>query len=199
MFELARLFALPIRRRGNFVFLTEADLPQSSYRCDNVPLSDISWATTSEFNEHAYYHCGAVCITNLCLYFVSRGRRNLFVKNDKSATFDAVHSFVGNGPKLTVAYAARRFFRTRYYRLKHRQVKNFSEFAEAIAADRPVALLLAESLFNWHWVVALGWRKYESGEIYLRIVNGWENSSERFYLVQGKDRLAAATAYWITT
>jgi len=57
--------------------------------------------------------------------------------------------------------------------------------------------LLAEGIVNWHWILGVGWREYSSGNFYMRIVDGWDGTANRFYKPYSDSLWISATEYWL--
>ncbi len=70
-------------------------------------------------------------------------------------------------------------------------------YKTAIAKNRPCGILLADGIVNWHWILGVGWREYSSGNFYMRIVDGWDGTSNRFYKPYSDSLWVSATEYWL--
>lgn len=46
--------------------------------------------------------------------------------------------------------------------------------------NRMCIVLLSAGIVDWHYVNAIGYREYDSGSKYLRIVDNWNNSYNKF-------------------
>lgn len=184
-------------KNGDYGFLRGGQLPQAPFSGADLPLTGGDWAVTSDYAALAHNHCAAVCLTNLALYFAADGPGAAALGlGGKDEVFRAAHRLTGNGPVLTVAGKATRYFAARGCALRHRRVWGFGGLQAAIAARRPCGVLLAGGLADWHWVLAVGWRQYADGR-YLRIVDGWHNTADRFYKLNAKALCVAATQYWL--
>lgn len=186
----------------NYGFLASIDLPSGYFWWDIIDnAKNVDWAIYDDYNDIAHFHCGAVAVTNIALYYATRGYTSLKVDNSKDKTFEAVHKFVDNGPMPTIAGYAVEYFASRGYTLNHCEVSNvtstFSGLQSAIQNNRPCAILLADAVFNWHWVVCVGWRSYGGNLNYMQIVNGWENTVDRFYMGNNGSLWISTTEYWI--
>lgn len=199
--EQRKLIAeLPMLYRSDddYGFIYESNLPSGSCLIGNIPfLRGIDWATTGEFSDIAKNHCGAVAVTNLALYFAHIGYSNLEVENSVRKTFASVQVYVPNGPVMTIADKAKKYFNWRGYTLNYSTIYNFDDIMEAINAERPCGILLENSLADWHWVIGVGYRQYYSGSNYIRIINGWNDSDKYYYMPHNGSTLMSATQYWI--
>lgn len=190
------------RRYG---FIDSGDMPDGAYAFGGLSCEGIRWAVTSDFSGLATNHCGAVAVTNLALYFAGSGCRNLAGGDlcggekgrDRSSLFCAVHKIVGNGPKITIAGGAKRYFADKGYRLCTKKVKNFAALKAAVNQGHPCAVLLMADWMEWHWALAVGWREYAAGGQYIRLMDGWNRDTDCFYRPGKGARWIAATEYWI--
>ena len=183
---------------GDYGFIDWGDMPSGTYSYDviaNAPSTD--WATTGEFSSIAKNHCGATAVTNFALYFANRGYSNLKINSSVYDTFVAVHKIVGNGPVMTIADKAKEYFSDRGYTLKTSSVGSFSGIQTAIGNDRPCGILLANGIVDWHWIICVGYRAYNSGGNYMRIVDGWHDTTLKFYLCNSGSAWISATQYWV--
>lgn len=178
-------------------FINLGDMPSGSYSSDTITkASSTDWATTGEFSEIVKNHCAATAVTNFALYFANRGYSNLKI-DTVYKTFEAVHKIVGNGPVMTIADEAKDYFSDRGYTLKTSSVATFSGIITAVTNERPSGILLANGIVDWHWVICVGYRAYDSGDNYMRIVDGWNDTINRFYLINSGSMWWSATEYWI--
>lgn len=193
----ALLPEISVRSSGGYGFIEWDDMPSGSYTSSIIKNAiSTDWAITKEFSDIAQNHCGATAVTNFALYFANCGYSNLKI-NSVYDTFVAVHGIVGNGPVMTIADKAKTYFSNRGYTLNTSSVKLFSGIKTAVKNHRPCGILLANGIVDWHWVICVGYRCYDSGDNYMRIVNGWEDTTERFYLIHSGSMWWSATEYWI--
>ncbi|NLC54946.1 MAG: hypothetical protein GX769_03590 [Erysipelothrix sp.] len=184
-------------KKGRYNFISQANLPKGPYLGQELSLpSDIKWAQTSDFNDIAKNHCGAVFITNLALYYKNIGYDKVLT-NNLSDTFSAVHTIVGNGPKMLIAKNSKTYFLQKGYKLKYKTFRSFKKVKTSLAKGQPLAVLLTTGILDWHWVMAVGWREYSCGERYLRVITGWDFTSNKFYRINKSAYLWSITKYWI--
>ncbi len=176
-------------------FISRKHMPKDRYTSETIPYSERNWAVMRSFNEIARNHCGATAAANITRQLTYTGNPSLIRNNSLRDIFIDLHDLIGNGPVMTIASNLEKYISTRGYTLNHSRVLTFSELQKAISNNRPCTLLLSASPLHWHWVVVVGWRQYRSGENYLRIVTGWDNSADyycRFPVVP------ILTQYWIS-
>ncbi len=181
----------------DYGFIHWEDMPEGAYTSNLISNTlNTEWATTGEFESIADNHCGAVAATNLALYFSNRGYTKLKI-NSVYDTFVAVHNFVGNGPVANINNKTKEYFASRGYTLNSTYLSLYSHIKAAIDENRPCSLLLADGIANWHWVIGIGYRQYNAGGSYVRIIDGWEKSSTNFYLYNTGSSFMDGYKYWV--
>lgn len=185
---------------ADYGFLASSALQSGKYVSDTIrSAGTVDWAITGDYNDIASDHCGATAVTNLALYFAKNGKTNLKLKT-KRDTFIAVHKFVGNGPKTTIADEAKKYFSDRGYTLNYNtETAKKQNIKTATTNERPCGILLTNKINDWHWVISVGWREYtSSGDFYVRIVNGWDNTIDRYYKPNSGSQWWTVTSYWVS-
>lgn|GEM_PF-1121436 len=187
-----------MRGDGDFGFIDVFNMPYGAYRSDTITsASSTDWAIMDEFNSIANNHCGATAVTNLALYFAQRGYSNLKI-NTRLETFKAVHKIVGNGPTMMIAGSTKAYFKDRGYTLNYSSVSDFSGIKSAVENNRPSGVLLADGLFSWHWILAVGYREYyNDGNYYMQVMDGWYDTIGRYYKINTGSTWISATQYWV--
>lgn len=186
------------RGDGDYGFIDWGDMPSGTYSSQTITsASSTSWITMSDTSHLADKHCGATAATNIALYYANRGYNNLKINNSEIDTFKAVHKIIGNGPVMMIAEGTKQYFKDRGYSLSASSVDDFSNMKSAADNDEIQGVLLADGIFNWHWILAVGYRQYNSGGDYMRIVNGWDNTIDIFYKVNSGSVWISATKYWV--
>ena len=183
--------------QGNYGFIDVKNMAFDTYTSKSISLEEDNWATTGEFSNNTNNHCAAVASTNIGLYYAYQGYINLLINTSKSATFYQIHSNIGNGPILKIAAKTQDYFKSRGYTLNYRKVPFYKGIKEAVDNNRPCAVLLTAGVAQWHWVIAVGYREYATGERYIQIINGWKNSSNQFFKIKNGAKIVSATEYWI--
>lgn len=182
----------------DYNFINSIDMPKGKYISKKLKnISSIDWISTSDTDTIANNHCGATAVTNMAIYYDFLGNDNLVINENKIYTFKEIHKIIGNGPVPIISIGAKKYFKTRGYNLLKYSTKSFKEIKNSIDENNILGVLLFNGIFNWHWVLAVGYREYENGERYLQIVNGWENSSNVFFKLNSGVGLVFATKYWI--
>lgn len=168
---------------GDYGFIGWDNMPSGSYTAGVLTgASSTVWAKMSDYDDIARYHCGATAITNMALYYATVGYNYLKIQ-DVDTTFAMVYSITGKGPKASITADAQEYFDNCGYTLAVSVLNatTFSNIVSAIGRNHPCGVLLENALFAWHWVVCVGFRQYNSGANYMRIVTGWSNSTRYFY------------------
>lgn len=52
-------------------------------------------------------------------------------------------------------------------------------------------------LFSWHWIISVGYRQYNSGGNYMRVMDNWSNTVDRYYKIGTDSLWWSATEYWV--
>ncbi len=190
--------AIQLRGSGGYGFIDWDDMPSGSYKSDTIKKAwAVDWVTTGEFSDIANNHCGATAATNIALYYAKRGYSNLKKNNSNYDTFVAVHNIIGDGPVMMIAGDTKEYFSDRGYNLKHSSVYTFSGIKSAVKDDNIIGILLANGIVDWHWILGVGYREYTTGDKYIRIVNGWDDTSYKFYKPHSGSAWWSATEYWV--
>ena len=181
---------------GDYGFVNWSDMPSGGYSASTLSCSSVNWVVTSDFDDIATNHCGATAVTNLAEYFYSKGYSNL-QKSSNRDTFIAVHKIVGNGPVKTIADKAKTYFSNCGYSLNYKSVGDYAAMKTAIKNGRPCGVLLADGIVQWHWILSVGYREYSAGDHYMRIMDGWNRTIDRFYKINTGSLWVSATEYWM--
>lgn len=183
---------------GDYGFIDWGDMPSGNFSSNTIDdASSTSWITTGETSDIANNHCGATAVTNIALYYAERGYDKLKINDSNLDTFKAVHKIVGNGPVVSITSGANKYFKDRGYSLSSSSVGSFNAVKSAVNSNQIQGVLLSDGIFNWHWILAVGYRQYDSGEKYMRIVNGWDNSIDVFYKIHSGSAWFSAQKYWV--
>lgn len=187
-----------IKGDGDYGFVDLSAMPQGNYAEGNIPFEGINWAVTREFSSLAKNHCAAVCVMNAALYFLDLSAGKLLPAGRENA-FKAIHKLTGNGPVFFTAGKAKKYFSSCGVKLRTGTFgANFTKIQSSVQAGDPCVILLSNALVSWHWVLCIGWREYEQGERYLRIVDGWNSTPDRFYPINKSSRWITSTQYSMT-
>ena len=205
-------------KKQDYGFRNLRRMAATGYKEKSILPGGMKLVTTGDFTEEAKNHCAAVCATNLLSYALEKYSPNVagspYAEEDgKHTLFLAVHNAMGDGPVFFFDTRLRRFFDNgfgkRYgLRMHSQSVHGFKEIKRALDDGCPCALLLANDLFHWHWVLAVGYREYEGTDYlevsetkvmepgnYLRIADSWRHQADTFYRIGKGSNLLLARAY----
>ena len=185
---------------SDYGFIFWSSMPSGSYSSGNVPVSGINWAVTS-IDPNATGNCGCTAATNLAIYFHARGYTNMMINSDIEDTYWGIYFYIGDGPVVMIANNFSYYAGTRGYTNFSYDTStiffNYSTYKTAIGNVRPVGILLCNALNDWHWVVGVGYREYSSGGQYARIVNGWQNTPNYYYLWNQGSTIISMSSYYM--
>ena len=164
------------------------NMPSGAYTA--AYLSDcglIDYGTTGEFGglNGAHDHCAATAAFNVVAYYSDYlDAPDLYVNGDKDDTFIAIHEYIGNGPVLFNKYndGLSNYVTERGYTYHYSISHNYAAVKSGIDSHCMSTLILAGSLASYHMVNVVGYREYSAGFNYMRIVDGWENTTQRFII-----------------
>jgi hypothetical protein len=187
--------------RDPFIRLSDLSRAAGSY---TLPESDIRYAVTGDYADRARNHCACVCCVNLVLFFRAleerkspapagrvtgeeREARKRAKALFRDALFERIHERLGNGPVFFIRKEALRLLEENGFRAEALRIRPSDREGMIRALDQgiPLALLLRISPFNWHWVLAVGWRIQEDGAFLLEVADSWNPRSDRFLEMKG--------------
>lgn len=171
-------------------------MPSGNYTCGYINYQDTKWVKTGDISW-GKNHCASAAATNIVLYYAKIGYRDLKIDHKEYSTFLELYNIIQDGPVVKIAHKISDYSLQKGYNLKYRGIKDLEEFKDAIEENMPLTMLLSASLLKWHWVVAVGWREYENGHIYIQIVDNWNGKANRFYKVDTNLIYLFMTKYWI--
>ena len=176
---------------------------------NSLPQADAELLTTGMFEGRQAAngnpirnHCGAVCAANIAILFYEAGWKKALIDEDAEKTFFDLHGRLGNGPVLTLKGKLEEYFALRGFSLRSRSVGDYENLCREIDAGHPVAVLLSAGLFQWHWVLAVGWFEIGSSENaeprrFIRITDNWNPEADRAIEIQKGSLWVAGRAYWL--
>ena len=151
---------------------------------------NVGWAVTGDFTDVANNHCCATLLTNYSVFLDACRRRDAgrLRGYDYREVFNGVHHFVGNGPVLRIDPKANAWFASAgmnahckvIHGLSHGE-RAYLRIRDELLGGNPCALLVAAGLFNWHWIMAVGFVEYEDGGHQLLIVDNWTRRGFHLY------------------
>lgn len=180
-------------------FLNPGEMPTASFTHDLIQKAgSIDWAVMRDYSDFAEDHCAATTITNVALYYAENGYDDLLIDGSKDRTFEEVYEIFGKGPILSLTANAQLFFSNLGYDLKHESVNNAIDIREVTEENHPFCLMVGGLTIEWHWIVGVGWRQYtESKDFYVRLVNNWDDTINKFYKINSGAQWLTADVYWI--
>lgn len=188
MKRIFKKFKKFILGHGDYGFLDTDQLPKGNFTDFYIDgLANLEFITTSDNKDLAKNHCGATAATNLGHYYI----RDL----DQDSLFKKFYSEIGNGPVFFIAKKIQRTFKDLGKDVEYFSTRDLGEIKDALDQNHMGILLLANGLFDWHYVIVLGYRLYENEELYLIIMDGWTKDRRRFYKINSGSLLLSASFY----
>ena len=174
---------IPLKGTGTYGFVRKSELPadpDDTFRLFPLPSS---FAVTGDFKDIAKNHCCATTVTNLALLKKAKNGTAPEGSADIRTLFQAVHHHIGNGPVLSMPPGGRKAFADTGLVFNYAKLSPGSDpqltssgFArqamDTLQGGHPLALMLADSLFQMHWVTVIGYRTFGQ-EFYLEIMDSW--------------------------
>lgn len=97
---------------------------------------------------------------------------------------------------MTIASDADQCFANRGYTLNYSSVDDYESYEKAMRKSSPCGILLADGIDDWHWVIGIGYRShYDNLGKYMQIVDGWNNSTGRYFKMNSGTVWISATKY----
>lgn len=173
---------------GDYNIIWGSDLPSGSYSQGNLfgyGNSNIVYGTTGEFSAYANNHCASTSVFNVIEYYSWYLDANDLKMGSRVETFQQIHSYIGDGPVFPPGYrAGLKYYvqvNTPYNYHTGALSVNWNNYKTYIGNNRMLYLFLWPSLLNAHYVNGIGYREYSTGEKYTRIVDNWNNSTNRWF------------------
>ena len=145
---------------------------------------DTAWAATSDFDDLASNHCAATTITNYALWYLReyRGRKDATgaVTDYTRKVFSDVHRHIPNGPVLLLKNKAARYFRAASLPVSVLSIKE-ENIREELEAGNPVAIMVAASVMQWHWILVVGYLTGEDSLVTYLIEDNWHRKGMYTY------------------
>ncbi|MCI8609250.1 MAG: hypothetical protein HFE73_06365 [Firmicutes bacterium] len=185
-----------INKRGNIIprdtdatygIVSSANLPTGTYATRNLTeFSTTNWGTMSEFKSYvgdANNYCGATAAFNVVNYYQHRyNRSSLLYGNSRTSTFVQLFNKIGNGPVLpnTINQGLKEYVESRGSSFSYTDSNTFPYIKQQINDGKMSIMLLSSAINKWHYVNVIGYRDYSSGTDYVRIINGWQHSVDKY-------------------
>lgn len=160
-----------------------------------LPAADTRFAVTGEFFDEAKNHCGAVCATNVLLYFRALAGVPVKSTTERHRIFTAIHDVVGNGPIFSLQ---KKISRCPFIAVRGKKLRSVQELVSALDHGCPCILLLANGLFDWHWVLCVGYltaRENGQEKLFLRLADSWTPVCNTIYEPGVGSKILSMTAY----
>ena len=184
---------LPLASDKTYGFFELSQLP-SGEPLRVISLSPLpeEFAVTGDYTKEAKNHCAAVTSTNVSLILAAQGYpdalpripsssvRSLSSRDISQSTFTRIHDVIGNGPIVNLEKLIGRYTENANTAIRCRKRKGPDDIAKALSSNHPVALMVADSLFQWHWITVLEWREYPGNQIYFVIADSWHRTPRAY-------------------
>lgn len=181
----------------SYGFIKEEQLPKGDFVEKNLSFDEISWAKTGDYQKIARNHCGTVLISNIVIFSHFRASGKVLSQADRDEVFSRAHKLVGNGPVAFTKRAIKEILSIRNYKTGSSHLWTFEDIKSSLDCGKPVSLLLTKAPLDWHWVLGLGYREYQNGEKFMRLVTGWQDSDSYFYRIREGAGIFTARSYRI--
>lgn len=176
-------------------FINEEHLPDEKFEYTGIPVEPSRIAITGDYFDIADNHCAAICTMNTTLIL----RRYRFgdidrcrLGNDRRKFFKSIHNIFGNGPVILFKPKFNKFFKNLKSGIRVVAITSLEEFENSIKKKVPVPMLVNAGITHWHWVLVIGIRKYENGEVYFNILDGWNKRADRYVKYTGRETFIRA-------
>ena len=170
----------------DYGFLKADQMPAGEYRDVYASLAlREGFVTTGQTGDYLNNHCGATAATNFARHYIREDWRKIFVN---------VYALIGNGPAFFISHKIKRYFKSHGLKLKSKIHFKTDKIKKASIRNRLSILLLANGIFDWHYVLCLGYRAYANGDDYLIIADGWTRTVS-YYKVNRGSLMFSATTY----
>lgn len=145
-------------------------------KAKQIDIKYYDWITTNQF-RNAKNHCASTTSSNLDIFF---SKINYFSKED---LFREHHDRIGNGPVIGFANKTKKILNKKNIQIESKRfyLNKIENIKRIIDEGSPAVLLLSEALFNWHWVICIGYIETFENEIVLLIIDNW-NKRLRYYI-----------------
>lgn len=171
---------------NTYGFINGKHLPNISLDEKTIVNNNLKFVTTNDFKDCAKNHCAATLMMNLSIYYANLGFDKLINKDIRN-TFNNIHEYIGDGPIFFLESKAKRYIKKCGYILITNKLANIEEIKQCIDDGIPCAMLLMDALFNWHWVLAVGYK-----DNYLQIIDNWHKDVNRYYKLNEGSRFVFA-------
>ena len=177
-------------KNRSYGFVYSDAMPKGGYRENCIDLEKDKIAITMDYSEYAENHCACVCAMNLLTILKKYNAfdlKRLEIEEDRLKLFKSLHSVIKNGPVVFFKPKLKKIFMSIGSKVRFKKAKGLEDFEKSIAKNRPVAMMVNAGITKWHWILVIGIRKYDDGDVYLKILDGWNKRTDRYLKYEGRE------------
>lgn len=159
---------------SNYGFFDHLD-QDNIKRQSQLDIKHFDWMVTNRFKT-AKNHCASTTSTNLDIYF---SKLNYL---DDQDIFNEHHKIIGNGPVIKFDGNTKKILKNKAVNVESNLIffNKMAKIKAAIDRGNVCIFLLSEALFNWHWVICVGYQEMKNGDTIFTIIDNWHNFT-RYY------------------
>lgn len=176
-------------------FVYPHEMPDSAFSEIIIDVDEENIAVTGDYMDIANNHCACVYTMNVTLLLKRYGKGDVSscnIEGDRTEMFKSIHRIVRNGPVIFYKPKLNRYYKRIGSYVRFKPINKLESIEECIKEGLPVAMLVNAGMFLWHWIVIIGVRHYDSGEVYLNILDGWNKTKNKFLKFTGRDTFIRA-------
>lgn len=176
------------------IIIFQFQLPSLAYLSDDIRFyRSFVYGTTGDFEILTALdggtitnHCAATSAYNMVAYY-RYCMGDTISSSERDSVFLHIHSYMGNGPVLPAAYHNRIEAyienETDYSIALSDPAETWAAYINEVQNDRMCFLCIINALLiTGHFINGTGYRIYEDGSQYARVIDNWKNNSYRFYI-----------------
>lgn len=176
-----------MKKKKGFGFIYEDALPAGECTTVKLNVDGIDLETTAETADIADNHCACVCAVNV-LKLVQNNRKTVIaeqgIENENRHCFELAHRYIVNGPIFRFRSRLKRFFGAIGCILVCKRAGGLAGIKSELEGGRPVALMVHGDGLDFHWILAIGYKDYGNGTVYLNLVDNWNKRHDRYLKVK---------------
>jgi len=188
------MIKIRIKKRP-YGFIYPHEMPDCEFSENVIAVDEDEIAVTGDYMDIANNHCACICTMNITLLLKKYGKGDVpscSIESDRTEMFKSIHRIVKNGPVIFYKPKLTRYYKRIGSAVRFRPINRLEAIEECINEGLPVAMLVNAGLFLWHWIVVIGVRHYENGDIYLNILDGWNKTKRKYLKFTGRDTFIRA-------
>ncbi len=179
----------------SFVPSVQSDMPEhSSNNGVQPPNGDIDDGTAGQHDEG---NCVPTTLTNIIAFYDTKlGKDNLLISNNRNSTYNQLSTLVGYHPSSGTNWwncgnALTQYCSQRNYSCSVNSYlsDSWSDFVRDINAGLPILTNIRgninPSVESGHTITTIGWATTYSGVKYLRVIDCWNNHTNRYIIFKG--------------